>query len=78
MAKTKKSDDEFAKVGARIRELRIKKGYTSAESFAYDHELNRVQYWRMERGTNLTLKALFRILRIHKLHPEEFFKGMKV
>ena len=29
-------------IGARIKELRIKAGYTSHETFATDHELSRV------------------------------------
>lgn len=62
------------KVGKKLEELRKKKGYTSHESFAYDNELPRVQYWRIEKGkTNVTLKSLVKILAIHKLTVEEFF-----
>lgn len=42
-------------------------GYTRAEIFAYEHELNRVSYWRMEKGCNMTLASLMRILDIHQL-----------
>jgi transcriptional regulator with XRE-family HTH domain len=65
-------------IGRRVRELRIKKGYTSAENFAYDHDLPRVHYWRIERGkVNITIKSLHRILSIHKITIEDFFRNGK-
>jgi len=58
-------------------ELRKKKGYTSHEDFALDHDIPRVQYWRIENGkTNLTLKSLVRLLSVHKLTMEEFFSNL--
>ena len=66
-------DPRLIDIGNRIKNLRIEKGYSSAEIFAYEHELNRVSYWRMERGSNLTLSSLLRILDIHKLSLQEFF-----
>ena len=61
-------------IGAKLRELRRKKGYSSAETFAYDHELPRVHYWRIESGkVNLTIKSLHKILSIHSVTLEEFF-----
>ena len=61
-------------VAQKIRKLRIEKGFSSSENFANAFELNRVQYWRIEKGHNITLKTLFKILQIHNLTPEEFFK----
>ena len=62
------------RIGARLTELRKQKGYSSHEDFAYDYELPRVQYWRIEKGkANLTIRSLYRILAIHKLTVEEFF-----
>lgn len=37
-------DPRFVEIGKRIKDLRIAMGYTSAEIFAYEHELNRVSY----------------------------------
>ena len=66
--------DLLEKVGKKLEELRKKKGYTSHETFAYDNDIPRVQYWRIEKGrANLTLKSLVKILAIHKLTVEEFF-----
>ena len=64
-------------MAVKFTELRKKKGYTSYENFAFDHELPRMQYWRIENGkTNITLKTLCKLLVIHKLTPEEFFSSL--
>jgi transcriptional regulator with XRE-family HTH domain len=65
------------RVGLKLMELRKKKGYTSHEDFAFDHDIPRVQYWRIEKGkTNLTLRSLIKLLSIHKMTVEEFFYGI--
>jgi transcriptional regulator with XRE-family HTH domain len=62
------------RIGKKLRKLRLKKGYKSHEIFAYDHEISRVHYWRMEKGeTNITIKSLLRVLAIHKLSIKDFF-----
>ena len=75
MAKTKKdnADKRLQKIGAKIKKLRIEAGYTSYEDFAWENELNRVQYWRMEKGSNFTINSLLKILDVHRLTLEEFF-----
>jgi transcriptional regulator with XRE-family HTH domain len=68
---------QLIKIGDKLAELRRKKGYTSHETFAYDFELSRVQYWRMEKGkSNITLKSLFSILEIHGLEMKDFFNSL--
>ena len=69
-------DERILKIADRIKELRIKAGYTSHEQFAWDHDISRVQYWRMEKGANITMTTLLKIVDIHKISLEEFFKGM--
>lgn len=65
------------RIGLRLAQLRKQKGYTSHEDFAFDHEIPRGQYWRVEKGkTNLTLKSLVKLLAIHKLTVEEFFSHL--
>ncbi|MFP5470971.1 MAG: XRE family transcriptional regulator [Bacteroidia bacterium] len=77
MAKKKDyTEERIIKISQKIKELRIKANYTSAENFAYDNELNRVQYWRVENGANITLKTLLKILDIHKITLSDFFKGI--
>ena len=74
--KNEETDKRILEVSQKIKDLRVKRGYTSAENFAYDNELNRVQYWRVESGANVTLKTLLKILDIHKISLEEFSKGL--
>ena len=66
---------EIKKVAEKFKELRISSGNASHEKFAYDNEINRVQYWRVEKGSNITLNTFFKLLKIHNLTPEEFFKN---
>lgn len=55
--------------------LRKLKGYTSYESFAFDHDFPRAQYWRVENGKhNLTLVTLSKLLDIHGLTVPEFLR----
>ena len=62
------------KIGERIKLLRINKGYSSYESFSFDYDLPRMQYWRLESGkANLTIKTLEKILKIHNISVQEFF-----
>ena len=67
-------DDEHIKLLAeRIKALRISKGYTSHETFANDHDIPRPQYWRYERGQNLTYLSLLKLAKAFDISLEEFF-----
>jgi len=70
-------DIRMLKIANKIKELRIQKGYSSHENFAWDNNLNRVQYWRIEKGRNITMKTLLSILDIHKISLSDFFKDME-
>jgi transcriptional regulator with XRE-family HTH domain len=66
------------RIGVKLVQLRIKNGYKSYESFAIDNNLSRMHYWRMEKGkTNVTIKSLHRVLTIHGVTLEEFFRKDK-
>ena len=72
------TDAILKKIGLKLTQLRIKNGHKSYETFAADHNLSRMQYWRIEKGkTNLTMKSLLRILKIHNITLEEFFRKDK-
>lgn len=77
MAKIKDTDKRISQIGAKIKTLRKEKGYTSAEQFAYDHELPRVGYGNHEKGSNLNIASLLRIVDIHGISLEQFFKDIK-
>ena len=71
---TKKPLDPRAiQVAKRLEMLRKEKGYTSYENFAIDKGLPRMQYWRMEKGTNFTFESLLRILDAHEMSLAQFF-----
>jgi len=66
--------ETLERIGSKLTDLRKQKGYSSHEDFAYDYDLPRVQYWRIEKGkANLTIRSLYRIISIHKMTVEEFF-----
>lgn len=72
-----KQEKRLLKIGERLRDLRKKAGYKSYENFAFDNEINRVQYGRMEKGSNMTISSLLKVLEIHKITLEDFFSGIK-
>lgn len=61
------------KVGTRIRELRLAKGERIADKFALENDINRVQYGRYERGEDLRLSSLLRVLNALDVPANEFF-----
>lgn len=81
MAKSKKktnnenyiTENYLKKLGERLRELRIKKGYTNYEYFAFEHNIGRAQYGKYETGANIQFDTLVKIIRIHGMTLKEFF-----
>ncbi len=70
-------DEQIIKnIGLKLKELRKAAGFKNYENFAFENDLNRVQYGRMETGINFTIKSLLKILAVHKMSLEEFFKGL--
>lgn len=75
MAKQEKEAEELLqKIGERIKEIRIAKGYSSYEYFAYENQIPRSQYWRHEKGKDMKLTSLIKILKGFDMTFEEFFK----
>lgn len=68
---------QLNKIGNRIKQLRLKAGYTAAEKFAYEHEIDRTQYSRYERGEDMRITSLLKIVAAHDMTLLEFFKGMQ-
>ena len=74
MDKPKKEKDPIViALGSRIKELRIAKGYTNYENFAFDHDLPRSQFGRYEKGEDIRFTSLVKILHAFNVSPEEFF-----
>jgi len=69
----KKLDSRIMRVADKLERMRIEKGFTSYENFAIEYGISRMQYWRMEKGTNFTFESLLKILDAHKISLGEFF-----
>jgi transcriptional regulator with XRE-family HTH domain len=69
-------DDEklFKEIGRRLKMLRVKSGIKSYETFAVNNDLDRKYYWSVEKGRNITIQYLNKILSIHNVTFEDFFK----
>ena len=76
---TKESKDidvYFKKLGNRLKQLRIKKGYTNYEYFAYEHNIGRAQYGKYETGSNIQFDTLLKLIKHelvrldHRMSPE--------
>ena len=61
------------KLAKRIKSLRVAKGYSSYEAFAYDHNLSRALYGRYEKGKDLRFSSLVKVVKAFGLTLEEFF-----
>ena len=63
----------FKQIGTRIKELRIKKGYTSYEDFAYEHNISRSQFGKYERGADMRTSSLAKVMAALDVTVKEFF-----
>jgi transcriptional regulator with XRE-family HTH domain len=70
--------EELNSIALRLKELRKAKGYSNYEHIAFDLEMSRSAYWRLETGANFELKTLIKICRLLEISLEDFFKGIKI
>jgi hypothetical protein len=73
MADKEITDKRILKVSEKLKKLRITSGYSSYENFAFDNDIPRRSYWRMENGTNFRIESLLKILDVYKISLEDFF-----
>jgi transcriptional regulator with XRE-family HTH domain len=69
----KLTKEYLKKLGSRIKSLRIKKGYTSYDFFAYDHHISRAQWGRYENGQDLKFSSLLKVVTAFDMTFTEFF-----
>jgi len=69
----KETNPYLVKLGKRIRALRIKKGYTNYEYFAYEHNFPRAQFGRYEQGKDVRFSSLIKVILAFDMTLEEFF-----
>jgi len=67
------TDRQLAAFGKRLKQIRKDRGYTNYEQFAFEHNIGRAQYGRYEKGSDLRLSSLLRLLKALELDPVEFF-----
>ena len=67
------SEVMLQRLGARLKQLRVKAGFSSYEYFAYQHEISRAQYGRYEKGKDIRFSTLVKIINAFGLTLEEFF-----
>ena len=68
------SQQQLQNLGKRLRGLRIERGYSNYEQFAFDHDLPRAQYGRYEQGKDLRFSSLVKVLKALDVTLEEFFR----
>ena len=66
-------DIQLTKLGNRIKSLRIKKGYSSYEYFAYEHDISRAQFGRYEQGKDIRYSSLVKVVSAFGMTMKEFF-----
>jgi transcriptional regulator with XRE-family HTH domain len=66
-------DEQLKRLGQRIKNLRIERGYSSYEYFAYDHNISRAQFGRYEQGQDLRFTSLIKVINALGMTLPEFF-----
>jgi transcriptional regulator with XRE-family HTH domain len=67
---------ELKLIAERLRQLRKSHGHSNYESIAYELNMSRSAYWRLESGKNFELKTLIKICRLLGVTLSEFFDGI--
>jgi transcriptional regulator with XRE-family HTH domain len=67
---------EFKLIAKRLKTLRKEKGYSNYEHIAFELEMSRSAYWRIESGENFEIKTLIKICKLLNVSLEEFFEGI--
>ena len=70
-------ETDLVKIGKRLKEMRIAKGYSSYRNFANEHDIEPKSYWRLEQGvSDFKLSSLKRVLDAYGLNIEDFFREL--
>ena len=76
--KTAEKLPELLAISARLKELRKAKGYANYEHIAYDLDMSRSAYWRLESGANFSLKTLIKVCKLLDVTLSQFMEGIDV
>lgn len=73
----KKLENELERIGNRLKEMRIAKGYTSYRQFAYAFEFEPKSVWLLEEGkTDFKYSSLKRVLEALDTSVDDFYKSL--
>jgi transcriptional regulator with XRE-family HTH domain len=67
---------EFKLISKRLKFLRKQKGYNNYEHIAFELNMSRSAYWRLESGENFEMKTLIKVCRLLGVSLEVFFDGI--
>ena len=63
----------YKRIGERIKAIRQQKGHTSYEEFAWENDIDRSQFGRYERGADMRISSLVKVLAALDVSIQEFF-----
>ena len=64
-------------IGKKLQATRREKGYKNYETFAFENEIPRTQYGRYERGQDLKVSSLLKVLHALDIPFSEFFEAIE-
>lgn len=71
-------DPRIQKIAEKLKKLRKDAGFSNYEEFAWENDIGRAQYWRIEKGANFTIVTLLKILDAHKISLKDFFSDSEI
>jgi DNA-binding XRE family transcriptional regulator len=69
-------EQQLKAIGEKVRELRRQKNQ-NYEAWCYLNGINKVSLNRIERGENVTMKILLKILKKLDVSVQDFFNGIR-
>lgn len=66
---------EVIELGRKIKAIRIRKGYSSAESFTRTHGIERSLYLRLENGCDVNFSSLAKVVKALDIPFSELFRN---
>jgi transcriptional regulator with XRE-family HTH domain len=68
--------ESYKAVANRLKVLRKAHGYKNYEHIAFELNMSRSAYWRLESGVNFELKTLIKICELFKITLSDFFSDI--
>lgn len=74
---SKSVENDLVRIGNRLKEIRVAKGYTSYRQFADSFEFEPKNIWRLEEGkSDFKYSSLKRVLDALDMSLEDFFTSL--